>query len=259
VRPALALLLLLALAACTGGRTSDPPHRQTTLLLSAAANLADVLPPLLDAFRDRTGIRVQVNYGNTAQLAAQIERGAPVDLFLAADRQHVEMLAARGLVLPDTARVYALGRLVAWVREGAGPSLGSLQELTSPRIGRIAIANPDQAPYGAAARQALQRLGLWEALQPKLVIAENIQQALQYARSGNADVAFTALSLVLDEGGSKLEVAADLYDPIEQALAVVRGTPREEAARRLADFLLGPEAAALWQRYGYGLPSLVSR
>ncbi|HXG42917.1 MAG TPA: molybdate ABC transporter substrate-binding protein [Dehalococcoidia bacterium] len=262
--PVLLLLLpLLALTACGADQEEaaapGAQDGQTTLLVSAAANLADVLPPLLDAFRDRTGIQAQVNYGNTAQLAAQIERGAPVDLFLAADRQHVETLAAKGLVLPDTVRVYARGKLVLWTREGSGLALGSLMDLTSARIGRIAIANPDQAPYGAAARQALQRLGLWEALQPKLVIAENIQQALQYARSGNADVAFTALSLVLNEGGARLEVPTDLYDPIDQALAVVRGTPREAAARRLADFLASSEAATVWQRFGYDLPALVSR
>lgn len=256
------LLIPLLLVGCGGDRQAAGSANQgegTTLLVSAAVNLADVLPSLLDAFRDRTGIAVQVNYGNTAQLAAQIQRGAPVDLFLAGDRQHVEALAAKGVLLPDTVRVYAVGKLVVWAREGAGPALGSLQELTSPRIGRVAIANPDQAAYGIAARQALQRLGLWEALQPKLVIADNPQQALQYARSGNAQVAFTALSLVLNEGGAWLEVPADLHDPIHQTLAVVKGTPREAAARRLADFLTSPEAAAFWQRYGYDLPALVGR
>ncbi|MCS7276173.1 MAG: molybdate ABC transporter substrate-binding protein [Dehalococcoidia bacterium] len=265
MRRFLALLLLLPalLLACGGDgqEESNAPGQgqQTTLLVSAAANLADVLPPLLDAFRDRTGIAVQVNFGNTAQLAAQIERGAPVDLFLAADRQHVETLAAKGLVLPDTVRAYARGKLVLWTRADSGLTLSSLEELASSRVGRIAIANPDQAPYGAAARQALRRLGLWDALQGKLVIAETIQQAFQYARSGNADAAFTALSLVINEAGNRLEVPPELYDPIDQTLAVVKGTPREAAARRLADFLVGPEAAAVWQRYGYDLPALVSR
>ncbi len=258
MRTAVAVLLALLLAACAG-REATPGEGETTLLVSAAANLADVLPPLLEAFQERTGIRVQVNYGNTAQLAVQIERGAPVDLFLAADRQHVETLAAKGLVLPDTVRVYARGRLVLWWRADSGLALSSLEDLRSASVRRIAIANPDQAPYGAAARQALQRLGLWEALQPRIVIAENIQQAFQYARSGNADVAFTALSLVVNESGQRLEVVRELYDPIDQALAVVKGTPREGAARRLADYLAGPEAAALWQRYGYELPALVSR
>ena len=255
MRAAIAVLLALLLAACAGREAAPPDEGETTLLVSAAANLADVLPPLLDAFQEQTGIRVQVNYGNTAQLAAQIERGAPVDLFLAADRQHVETLAAKGLVLPDTVRVYARGRLVLWWRADSGLALSSLEDLQSASVRRIAIANPDQAPYGAAARQALQRLGLWEALQPRLVIAENIQQAFQYARSGNADVAFTALSLVVNESGQRLEVARELYEPIDQ----VKGTPREAAARRLADYLAGPEAAALWQRYGYELPALVSR
>lgn len=251
MRRGLALLLLLVpLAACSGGGPEATPQ-QPVVLVSAAANLADVLPPLLESFRQRTGIPAQVNYGNTAQLAAQIERGAPVDLFLAADRQHVEQLARKGLVLADTLRVYARGKLVLWARPGSGLGLRSLEDLASPRVGRIAIANPDQAPYGAAARQALQRLGLWEALQPRIVIAENIQQALQYARSGNVDVAFTALSLVIDEEGERLEVPSRLYDPIEQALAVVKGSPREAAARRLADFLAGQDSAATWQRYGY--------
>ncbi len=257
-----ALLVALALVACGGGERAAPdasPRSETTLLVSAAANLADVLPPLLDAFQERTGIRVHVNYGNTAQLAAQIERGAPADLFLAADRRHVESLANKGLVLPETVRVYARGKLVLWARADSGLALTSLAELASSRVGRIAIANPDQAPYGAAARQALQRLGLWDALQPKIVIAENIQQAFQYARSGNADVAFTALSLVVGESGKRLEVPPELYDPIDQALAVVKGTRREAEARRLADFLVGPEAAAVWQRYGYDLPALASR
>jgi|FaiFalDrversion2_1042247.scaffolds.fasta_scaffold00007_10 molybdate transport system substrate-binding protein len=256
------LLLPLLLVACGSDRSGGDTAGQggeTTLLVSAAADLGAVMKELATAFAQDTGIHIQVNYDSTARLASQIEHGAPVDVFLAANRPYVETLARKGLVLPDTVRVYAYGRLVLWTRQDSPLTIGALSDLLQPQIRRISMANPEHAPYGVATRQALERLGIWEGLQPKLVIAGNVQEAFLYARSGNADAALTALALVIDQPGRWTLVPPELHDPLEQTLAIVKTTRNLAAARQLVDFLTGPDAAPIWRRYGFGLPGEVER
>ena len=126
-------------------------------------------------------------------MAQQVEQGAPVDLFAAADVLRIDALEAKGLILPDTRKVYALGRIALWTRADSPLRLERLEDLLRPEVQRIAIANPDHAPYGVAARQAMQSAGIWEKLQDRLVLAENAQQTLQYAQTGNVDAAIVPL------------------------------------------------------------------
>ncbi len=251
VRLALLLLVALVLTACAPpqARKSPPP-----LTVSAASSLTFAFQELAPRFEERTGIPVTFNFGATGQLAQQIENGAPVDAFAAAHISFVEQLADQGFILRDTITVYGRGRLVLWQRADSPLRVETLKDLRRPEIRRVAIANPEHAPYGVAARQALQAAGVWDQVQPKLVIAGNVRQALQYAETGNVDVALVALTLALQaQGGRWVLLPEEQHAPIEQAIAVVAGSPREEAAREFVRFVSGPEGQAVLRRYGLAL------
>ena len=248
----LVLTLAMLLAACqvaTASPTPPPP-----LTVSAAADLVYAFTDLGQAFEQETGIPVVFNFGSTGQLAQQIEQGAPVDLFAAANISFVDELARQGRVLPDTVALYARGRITLWTRADSPLRIERIEDLAQPAVRRIAIANPDHAPYGIAAREALQSAGLWETVQPKLILGENVRQTLQYAESGDVDVAIAALSLSLQEEGRWVLVPEELHAPIDQALAVVTGTHNESAARAFAEFINGPRGRPIMRRYGFVLP-----
>jgi molybdate transport system substrate-binding protein len=243
----LAVLLLAVLPARILPAAPQP------LMVSAAANLRDACERLQSGFEAATGIRLLFNFGSTGKLAAQIEQGAPVDLLVAADTATPRRLEAQGLALPGSLAVYARGRLALWWRSDSGLDFSALEDLARPEVKRIAIADPRLAPYGLAAEQALRSAGLWERLQPRLVFAENIAQALQYAETGNVEAALVARSLCGQEGRWLL-VPGELHEPLDQALVVIQGSPRLEEARRFAAFLLGPEGRRILASYGYEVP-----
>ncbi|GIX49638.1 MAG: molybdate ABC transporter substrate-binding protein [Candidatus Tectimicrobiota bacterium] len=229
--------------------------RPVTLVVSAASDLAFALPELAARFTQESGVQVLFNFGSTGQLAQQIERGAPVDLFLAANAAFVERLEAQGLLLPGSQRPYAIGRLVLWTRPDSPLVLAGLADLLKPQVRRVALANPDHAPYGVAAREALQAAGLWEALQDKLILAENVRQAWQYAATGNVDAALIALSLVVSRPGRWWLVPEHLHRPILQVLAIPKAARHVPQAQRLAAFITGPQGQAVLRRYGFGIPA----
>ncbi|MCS6845987.1 MAG: molybdate ABC transporter substrate-binding protein [Caldilineales bacterium] len=244
------LLLGMALAACQ----SEGPDRPSPLVVSAAADLRFAFTELGALFEQETGIPVVFNFGSTGLLAQQIEQGAPVDLFAAANVSYIEELAQQGLVLPDTVALYARGRLILWTRNDSPLSVQRIEDLARPEVRRVAIANPDHAPYGIAAREALQRAGVWEAVQPKLVLGENVLQALQYVESGDVDVGIVALSLSTERPGRWSLVPQDLHAPIDQALAVVTSSRRQAEARQFAAFVSGPLGREIMRRHGFVLP-----
>jgi len=242
-----ALGLLLAFQSAPVARASPP-----TLTVSAASSLSLALEQAARAFERSTGVRVALNFGTTGALAQQIEQGAPVDLFIAADTATVEELERQGLLLPGSRQLYARGRLALY-----SPTLRleRLQDLVRPEVERIAMANPELAPYGAAAREALQALGLWDALQPRLILAETVRQALLYAETGNVEAALVAASLWRPGApGYWVLVPERLHRPLDQALALVRGTRLEREARLFTAYLLGPGGRAILRAYGYQLP-----
>ncbi|MHB9114879.1 MAG: molybdate ABC transporter substrate-binding protein [Thermoleophilia bacterium] len=253
-------LVLLVIGCGSGG---DPAADGATgsgvsITVSAASDLALALDELGPLFTKETGVRVVVNLGSSGQLAQQIEQGAPVEVFFSANRGYVDELADKGLVQPGDTALYGVGRVTLWTRADRPLRIETVEDLTDPAVKRIAIANPDHAPYGRAAREALESAGLWDELQPKIVLAENVLQALQFADSGNADVAFVARSLSVQGEGRWALVPAELHKPIEQTLAVIASAPQAEWGRRFAEFVNGPEGRPVLDRYGFELPAAAS-
>ncbi len=220
-------------------------EQRPSLLVAAAADLSSLQQPLSQYFERVTGQKVQFIFGASGMLARQIEQGAPYDVFLSANEKFVNDLAAGRHLVSGTVRIYAQGRLGLWSQDG---SVSSLDDLRNPRVLHVAIANPAHAPYGVAAWEALKNQGLWEALQPKIVYAENVRQALEYAESGNADAVITAWSLVSDRGGIMLPET--WHAPIRQAGGVVATSRQAAAARRFLDFLTSPEGRSILEKHG---------
>lgn len=225
-----------------------------TLTVSAAADLTPAFQEIGKQFEQTTGNKVTFNFGSTGQLAQQIEQGAPVDLFAAADVSYVEGLEQKGLILPDTKALYAQGRITLWTRADSPLRIERIQDLTRPDVRRIAIANPEHAPYGMAAREALQSSNIWTAVEPKLVFGENVAQTLQYADTGNVDVAIVALSLSIQSNGRWVLVPEVLHKPLKQTLAVIKDTRHERVARQFAIFINGPQGRPVMRKYGFVLP-----
>lgn len=245
--------LLLAAALVFGWSTA----RATTL--AAASDLKFAMDELIGQYQAQTGRKVQAVYGSSGQFFTQIGQGAPFDIFLSADESLVTQLEGKGLT-QGPGVLYGVGRLVFFVPTGSRlkPDLADLRlALEDGRLRRLAIANPVHAPYGRAAQQSLQKLGLWPAIEPRLVLGENVSQAAQFAASGAAEGGIFALSLVLapalGQAGSFTEVPADLHAPLRQRMALLRRAGPE--AQAFYAWLQEPAARAVLQRYGFLVPA----
>jgi molybdate transport system substrate-binding protein len=247
----LALLLISGLSACRRDGSTPPGE---PLIVSAASDLQPVFEELGRRFEAERGRRVIFNFGSTGQLAHQIAAGAGVDLFAAADSSAVEMLRQEDLLLPESIAVYGIGRLTLWRRPDSTLHLTRLEDLTAPAVLRVVIANPSHAPYGRAAREALISSGLHAAVEPKLVFADNVRQALQLAESGNVDAAIVALSLSIPSTGVWTLVPAELHRPLDQTLAVVRASRNQADAQAFADLVSSEEGQSYLARYGFEPP-----
>ncbi len=197
------------------------------------------------AARQTAGVSVRFTFGSSGLLARQIENGAPYDVYLSANERFVAELVDSRRLLPDSVRLYALGRVGLWSKSGR---YHNLTDLLAPGMKHLAIPNPAHAPYGVAAREALKSRGIWSALESRIVYGENVQQALQFAESGNADAVLTAWSLVFNKGGVLLP--AEWHSPIRQTGAVVAGSRHPDAARRFLDFLTSRGGKALLAQHG---------
>jgi molybdate transport system substrate-binding protein len=229
-------LFLFAIFIC---RLAAPLGAQAPLRVAAAADLEPVLPPILAQFQQSTGIHAEVTYQASAMLTSEMENGAPFDLFLSADLSYPKRLIREGLA--DTTGTatpigYAKGTLVLWERKGSQISPPSLDLLRSPALRRLAIANPDRAPYGRAAIATLKSLGLYDA------------QAAQFADSGNADAGLISLTSALTprlrSDGAYFIVPRTLYPPIEQGAVILKNAKNRTSAHKLLDFLLSPPIQA---------------
>lgn len=243
-------LLLLALLFATQLAFAQQP----TLRIAAAADLEPLLPPLLATFQQQTGIRAVASYQSSATLATEIIDGAPFDLFLAADLSFPQRVIDAGRAEESSPIPYARGTLVLWTHNDSGLRSLSLDTLRSPAIRAIAIANPQHAPYGRAAQATLRHLGLYDALRPRLVIAENIAQAAQYADSSNAQIGFisltSALTPRLQHDGHFVRIPTGDYPPLMQGAVVVRNAANAAAAHRFLDFLRATSTARTLQSEG---------
>jgi molybdate transport system substrate-binding protein len=241
----LSLLALLPLA---------PAFAQTPLRIAAAADLEPVLPPILAQFTQSTGIHAEATYQASAELTTQILNGAPFDLFLSADLSYPKRLIDTGLADSTSPITYARGTLVLFARKNTGLPLPSLDLLRNPNLKRLAIANPDRAPYGRVAIAALTSLQLYDSLKPRLVIAENISQTAQFVDSGNANAGLisltSALTPRLSASGTYFVIPRDLYPPIEQGAVIVKKSRQLAEARKFLDYLLSAPVQAQLAKSG---------
>ncbi len=227
---------------------------QPELRVAAAADLQPVLPALADAYEHKTGVRLKISYGASATLAQQAQNGAPFDIFLSADFLYPEQLVAAGLADGREPTPYARGTLVLWARKDSGLQPITLDSLNDPRVQRIAIANELHAPYGRAAAAALRKLGMYDKLSPKFVVAENIAQAAQFAESGNAQLALISLTIANSphymETGSYVRVPKVAYPEIRQCAVVLRNSPNQTAAHDFLNWLLSTPVQAGLRQFG---------
>lgn len=239
---------VLAATGCGGG---SPPEGPTTLTVAAASDLRPAFAELGRRFEAREGVAATFSFGSSGHLAQQIRNGAPFDLFASAGAGYVDDVVRAGRGDPESVRAYARGRLVVWSRDAEL----RLEDLDGPAVRALAIANPQHAPYGAAAEQALRRARLLDAVGDRLVLAESASDALRLAVSGNADAALVPLSLALGhDGGTWTRVDPALHDPIEQVLVVTAEGGGARPARRFAALVTSAEGRAVLRRFGLAPP-----
>lgn len=261
--PSILLLLLWLIAACAAQPTAPPTSpvaiAPAPLTVAAAADLQFAFTEIAALFEARTGQPVTLVFGSTGQLAQQIESGAPFDLFAAANIAFVEGLRDKGLIFDDSIALYAEGRIVLAVNRETGVVAATLDDLRDPAIQRIAIANPEHAPYGVAAKEALIHSGVWDVVEPRLVYGENVRQTLQFIQTGDAQAGIVALSVANVPEITWTLLDAHLHTPLRQALAVVKASSQPDAARAFAAFINGPEGRPIMQRYGFVLPGEIDQ
>lgn len=225
------------------------------ITVAAAADLHQAMDKVIEAYRGaHPGTSVDVVYGASGMLLNQIEQGAPFELFFSADSNYPQQLVAHGKAA-GTPVPYAMGHLVMW-SASVDMSHVRVADLTQSRFGRIAIANPQHAPYGKRAEQALRAAGVWDAVQSRLVYGENIAQTAQFAQSGNATVGLVAESLAKASPvrGTYVPVPASLYEPLQQSFVVTRRGASSALAQDFARYVQGPQARAILAGYGFSLP-----
>jgi molybdate transport system substrate-binding protein len=244
-------LLVISLA-CRGTRA--PETAPTQLTVAAASDLTPAFEELGREFEASQKIKAVFVFGSTGMLTKQIENGAPFDVFAAANVSYIEQLDAKGLIVPQTKSVYARGRITMWTVSGSPVRIEKIEDLARPEVQRIAIANPDHAPYGQAARDALTTAGLWQVVQPKLVYADNIRQTVQFAETGNVEVAIVALSLSVNSNGRWVLIPDELHKPIDQGMGIIKGTQHEQAAHAFSDFVNGATGREIMKKYGFTFP-----
>jgi molybdate transport system substrate-binding protein len=227
--------------------------------IAAGADLKFAMGELSEKFKKQTGTEVNVTYGSSGNFFSQIQNGAPFDLFFSADISYPQKLEAVGLAEPGTLYEYAVGRIVIWTSADAKVDVAKegWKTLLGARVEKIAIANPEHAPYGRAAVAALQRAGIYEAVKPKLVYGENISQAAQFVQSGNAQAGIVAMSLAASPAmrdGKRWEIPAEMHPAIEQAAIVLKAAKNKEAALAFLEFVKSAAGRAMLAEYGFAFP-----
>lgn len=236
---------MLSVLLSSFGAPSFAQSPENPFLIAAASDLAPLEQPLSEALSKELGSPARFVFGSSGQLAAQIRNGAPYDLYLAASIGYARDLESAGHIKNGSVVAYATGRAGLWSRGG---KVKSLDDLSQSSVIHIAIPNPAHAPYGVAARQLLEALGLWTKLQPKLVFAENARQALQFAERGNADAVITSWSLVFDR--PEAVRLPDRYPLLVQGGGIVARSTRGYEATKALNYLRSPAGRALLMRFG---------
>jgi molybdate transport system substrate-binding protein len=249
----LSILILCVLGSIRAAVASE------TLMIAAASDLVFCLEKLNATFlRANPHVQLKSATGSSGNFFAQIKNGAPFDLFLSADVAYPRELIAAGAAEETSLTRYAVGRIVLWTTRTDLNLSAGVAALDQPSIKRLAIANPGHAPYGRAAREALLQAGLWESLQSRLVLGENISQAAQFVETGNVDVGIVALSLVLaprlKNTGHYVVIPESAHTPLDQAAVLTKRGATNPQARAYLEFLRSAEARAIFDEYGFRLP-----
>jgi len=249
----LACLFLLC-ALCVSARAV--PSEQPQLNIAAASDLKFALTALASAFEKQSGAKLNLTFGSSGNFFAQIKNGAPFDLFFSADTEFPRRLDTAGLVVSNSTYEYAVGRLVLWVPPGSKIDLSKsgMNSLLDPSVQKIAIANPDHAPYGRAAAVALRSAGLYEKTKDKLVIGENISQAAQFAQSGNAQIGIIAMSLALSpplRSGKYWEIPQRQYFPLIQSAVILKRCEQKDLAASFLRFVATPAGTKILEDFGF--------
>jgi molybdate transport system substrate-binding protein len=252
----LAALLVGALAVAGVLFLRDAADGRPELRVAAAADLRGAFEEVAAAFEARCECRVKLTFGSSGNLSAQIRAGLPVDVFASANAEFVDRLAREDLILPETRQLYAIGFIVLAAPGASTMNLTDLTGLADAAVRRVSIANPAHAPYGMAAREALERAGLWETVQPKLVLGENAAIATEYVQTANVDAGIIPLSLAIQRRGAFRYEPVDrhLYEPLEQVMAVIGRSRNPDLASDFAAYVNGPEGREVMRRYGFLLP-----
>jgi molybdate transport system substrate-binding protein len=244
----LTITVLFAILGAQGARAQQ-------MTVAAAADLQFAMPELIARFQKETGKSVKVSYGSSGNFFQQLQNGAPFDMFFSANLDYARKLEAAGLIEPGTLYPYATGKIVLWVPNQSKLDVkAGLSALLDPSVKKIAIANPQHAPYGQAAEAALKKEGIYDKVASKLVLGENISQTASFVVSGAADAGIVALSLAVSpnmkDKGRYLEIPADEYPAIAQACVIMKASKNKEAARAFLDFIKKPAAQEIFQKYG---------
>lgn len=248
-------LVFVGLVACSSKKDTSTGAAKS-VRVAAASDLRNAFEDLGKQFEAKTGIKPEFDFGSSGLLAKQIEQGAPFFMFAAANKSFADQVVKAGKCDAATEALYSRGRLVMWAKQGAP---AKLEDIVDPKYQRIGIANPDHAPYGKAAKQALEKAGIYDKVKDRLVLGENIQATMTHAKEGSVDVAFVALSLAIATDKSKyLGVDLDLHDPLEQTLVVCGSGPEADAGRQLAKFILSDEGRAIMAKYGFSTTGVSS-
>lgn len=246
----LALLAALLSAAHSQGQA---------VKVAAAADLKFAMTELSAQFEKQSGVKLAVTYGSSGNFLTQIQNGAPFDLFFSADSEYPKKLEAAGLAEPGTLHDYAVGHIVLWTASDSEINVArdGWKSLLDQRVKKIAIANPEHAPYGRAAVAALKEAGLYEQVKYKLVYGENISQAAEFVQSGNAQVGIVALSLAVSaamKDGQRWEIPTDSYPAIKQSVVLLKSSKNKVAARRFLKFVSGSPGQEILRQFGFTAP-----
>jgi molybdate transport system substrate-binding protein len=252
-------MALLAIVAATLLSSVPAPSLADEITVAAAADMTFAFKDVAAKFQQQSGDTAKLSFGSSGVFFSQIQSGAPFDLFFSADIGYAKKLEAAGLIEPGTLYEYAIGKIVLWAPTGSKLDVSKgLQILADPTINKIAIANPEHAPYGRAAIAAMKHDGIYEGVKDKIVLGENISQTAQFVQSGNADIGIIALSLALaptmKDRGKYFEIPNADYPAIEQATVIVKSSKKKDLARKFLAFLRTPEIVALMERYGFTVP-----
>src|SRR6188508_301569 len=245
---------------CVGSQLALPPNAVAEeIAIAAASDLNFAIKDVIAEYEKATGHHVKLSLGSSGNFYAQIQNGAPFDLYFSADIGYPKKLEEAGLIVPGSVYRYAVGRIVLWTNHASRRDVSKgMDVLRDPAVKKIAIANPKHAPYGRAAVAAMQHFKVYDEAKDRLVLGENISQAAQFIESGACDVGVIALSLALaptmKAAGTYWEIPSDAHPPLEQGAAILKSSKQQETAKQFVEFMRGTQGQEIMKRYGFTLP-----